>query len=95
MRYYTKVTIKSLSEYSTPLENEKCGTLIKALYEAIACSANNFGSLTMSVVKHNHHKAVIKFACDNVEEFVAIKHYFYRRYADKFTWKGWRRLYGS
>ena len=95
MRYYTKVVIKSLSEYSTPLYAEKCGTLIRELYAAIACPSNNFDSLTMSVVKHDHRKAVIKFACDNAEEFVAIKNYFYRYYADKFTWKGWKNLYGS
>ena len=95
MRYYTKVVIKSLSEYSTPLYNEKCGTLIRELYKAIECPANGFGNLTMSVVKHNHHKAVIKFACDNAEEFVAMKKYFYRYYADRFAWKGWKRLYGT
>lgn len=95
MRYYTKVTIKSLTQYkyTEPHDCEKCGTLIKRLYEAIACPSNNFGSLTMSVVKHDHRKAVIKFACDNAEEFVAIKQYFYRYYADKFTWKGWKRLW--
>lgn len=93
MRYCTKVVIKSLSEYSTPLYSEKCGTLIKNLYAALECPENNFGSLTMSVVKHNHHKAVIKFACDKAEEFVAVKQYFYRYYADTFTWKGWKRLW--
>jgi hypothetical protein len=78
MRYYTKVIIKSLTQckYTEPHDNEKCGVLIKRLYEAIACPANNFGSLTMSVVKHDHRKAVIKFACDNAEEFVAMKKYF-------------------
>ena len=95
MRYYTKVIIKSLTQYkyTEPHDCEKCGTLIKRLYEAIACPSNNFDSPTMSVVKHDHHKAVIKFACDNAEEFVAIKQYFYRYYADKFTWKGWKRLW--
>lgn len=91
MRYYTKVVIKSLYEYGTPHESEACGTLIKKLYAEIA--SNNFGSLTMSVVKHNHRKAVIKFACDSAEEFVAMKQYFYRYYADKFSWKGWKRLW--
>jgi hypothetical protein len=83
--------IKSLYEYGTPPNSETCGTLINKLYTAIA--SNNFGSLTMSVVKHNHRKAVIKFACDNAEEFVAMKQYFYHYYADKFAWKGWKKLW--
>ena len=82
-----KVTIKSLSESSTPIESEKCGTLIKNLYAAIACPANNFGGLDFSVIKHNHHKATIIVHYDSIPNYLAFKEYFYRYYADKFTWR--------
>lgn len=82
-----KVTIKSLSERSTPNESEKCGTLIKNLYSAIAYSANDFGGLDFSVIKHNHHKAIIMVHYDFVSNYLEFKEYFYRYYADKFTWR--------
>lgn len=95
MKYYTKVTIKSLTEfkYTTPYDSDKCGTLIQNLYAVIARPDSGFGSLKMSVVKHNHRKAVIKFSCDNPEDFIALREYFYRYYANNFTWKGWKRLW--
>ena len=93
MRYYTKVVIKSLSEYSTPRDDEKCGTLIGKLYNVINNPHTGIKNIKMSVVKHNHHKAVIKFSCDEVEDFIALKEYFYRNYANSFSWKGWRKLW--
>lgn len=83
----TKVTIKSLSESSTPNESEKCGTLIKNLYAAIACPANEFGNLKFSVIKHNHHKATIIVCYEFSSDYFAFEEYFYRYYADKFTWR--------
>ena len=93
MKYYTKVVIKSLSHLCEPFDSQKCGTHIQNFYAALENQPNKFNSLKMSVVRHNHHKAVIKFSCDNPEDFVAIKEYFYRYYADKFTWKGLRKLW--
>lgn len=93
MKYYTKVVIKSLSEYSVPCSNERCGTLIEKLYGAIDNPHTGIKNIKMAVVKHNHHKAVIKFSCDDPEDFVALKQYFYRYYADSFTWKGWEKLW--
>ena len=83
----TKVTIESLSECSTPFDSEKCGTLIKKLYDAIACPANEFGNLKFFVIKHNHHKATITVCYDSSSDYFAFKEYFYRYYADKFTWR--------
>lgn len=93
MRYYTKVVIKSLSEYSVPCRDERCGTLIESLYKAINNSYAGIKNIKMCVVKHNHHKAVIKFSCNEVEDFIALKEYFYCHYADKFSWKGWKKLW--
>lgn len=93
MRYYTKVVIKSLSEYSTPRDDEKCGALIGKLYNAINNPFTGIKNIKMFVVKHNHHKAVIKFSCDDVEDFIALKEYFYRNYANSFSWKGWKKLW--
>ena len=93
MKYYTKVVIKSLSEYSTPRDDEKCGTLIEKLYNAINNPYTGIKNIKMSVVKHNHHKAVIKFSCDDVEDFIALKEYFYRNYANSFSWRGWKKLW--
>ena len=95
MRYYTKVTFKSLSTYDPPLDNEKCGTLIGNLYYAINNSNTGIKNVKMSVVKHNHHKTVIKFSGNDAEDFVALKEYFYRNYANNFCWKGGKKLYGS
>ena len=87
----TKVIIKSLSEYSTPPDGEKCGALIKNLYAAIACPANNFCGLDFSVIKHNHHKAIIVAHYEFVSDYIEFKEYFYRYYADKFNWREkWR-----
>lgn len=83
----TKVTIKSLSGLITPFDSEKCGTLIKNLYAAIACSANNFGGLDFSVIKHNHHKVIITVHYESISNYLQFKEYFYRYYADKFTWR--------
>lgn len=83
----TKVIINSLSEWSEPHDSERCGTLIKNLYAAIACSTNNFGNLEFSVIKHNHHKAVIMVHYELVSDYIGFKEYFYRYYADKFAWR--------
>ena len=83
----TKVIIESLSECRTPSDSEKCGTLIKNLYAAIACPANDFGGLGFSVIKHNHHKAIIMVHYVSVSDYLEFKEYFYRYYADKFTWR--------
>ena len=83
----TRVIIKSLSELNTPFDSEKCGTLIKNLYAAIARPANNFGGLDFSVIKHNHHKAKIMVHYESIANYLAFKEYFYRYYADKFTWR--------
>lgn len=93
MKYYTKVVIKSLSEYSTPRDYEKCGTLIGNLYNAINDLYTGIKNIKMFVVKHNHHKAVIKFSCNEVEDFIALKEYFYRKYADSFSWKGSKKIW--
>ena len=93
MKYYTKVVIKSLSEYSVPCSDERCGTLIEKLYSAIDNPRTDIKNIRMAVVKHNHHKAVIKFSCDDPEDFILLKQYFYRYYANSFTWKGWKKLW--
>ena len=93
MKYYTKVVIKSLSEYSVPSSDERCGTLIEKLYGAINNPLTGIKNIRMVVVKHNHHKAVIKFSCDDPEDFILLKQYFYRYYANSFTWKGWKKLW--
>ena len=83
----SKVTIKSLSECSTPFDSEKCGTLIQNLYAAIACPANDFRNLDFSIIKHNHHKAIIMINYEFPSDYLKFKEYFYRYYADKFTWR--------
>ena len=85
--YNKKVIIKSLSEFITPCDSEKCGTLIKNLYAALECPANDWNGLNFSVVKHNHHKAVIIIYYESVSDYVKFKEYFCRFYADKFTWR--------
>ena len=85
----TKVIIKSLTQYkhSDPLDGEKCGTLIKNLYAALNCSANDFGGLNFSVIKHDHRNAVIMVHYEFVSDYIEFKEYFYRHYADKFNWR--------
>ena len=85
----TKVIIKSLTQYkhTEPHDSEKCGTLIKNLYAALTCPANNWDHLDFSVVKHNHHKAVIVIHYEYVSDYIEFREYFYRFYADKFTWR--------
>lgn len=85
----TKVIIKSLTQYKhcEPLDDEKCGTLIKKLYTALNCAANNFGGLDFAVIKHNHRNAVITVYYEFVSDYIEFREYFYRYYADKFTWR--------
>lgn len=85
----TKVIIKSLTQYTytDPLDSEKCGTLIRKLYEVIRCPTNNFGGLYFSVIEHDHRTAVIMIHYEFVSDYIKFKEYFYRYYADKFTWR--------
>lgn len=85
--YHGKVVIKSLSTFSYPINTERCGYLIQNFYEAINRKPAEFGSLKMVVVKHDHHKAVLRFSCEYVSDFIAFKDYFYRYYADRFIWR--------
>ena len=93
MKYYTKVTIKSLAEYITPHDSDKCGTLIQNFYNAINGTYAKFSNIKMDVVRHNHHKAVLFFYCDDMADFAAFKEDFYRHYANRFVWRGGNKLW--
>ena len=93
MKYYTKVVIKSLSTFFEPRTDERCGTLIQALQQIINNSNSGIKNIKMAVVKHDHHKAVIKFSCDNPEDYIALKEYFYRFYACSFSWRDKNKLW--
>lgn len=84
---HTKIVLKSLSGFREPHDNEKCGHLIQNLYAAINTYNSDFKNIEIRVVRHNHHKAVVVVYYPNVEDFVNFKTYFYRYYADKFTWR--------
>lgn len=86
--YHGKVVIRSLTTSFPPNNMERCGYLIQNFYEAINRKPSEFGSLKMVVVKHNHYKAVLRFSCEDVYDLIAFKEYFYRYYADRFTWRG-------
>ena len=85
----TKVIIKSLTQYkhTDPYDSEKCGTLIKNLYAALNCPANDWNGLTFSVIKHDHRNAAIMVHYESVADYVEFREYFYRYYADKFNWR--------
>ena len=86
--YHGKVIIRSLTTSFPPNDMESCGYIIQNFYNAISQKPAEFGSLKMVVVKHNHYKAVLRFSCEDVNDFIAFREYFYRDYADRFTWKG-------
>ena len=86
--YHGKVVIRSLTAKRSLWRNEQCGYLIQNFYEAINCKPAKFGSLKMVVVRHNHRKAVLRFSCEYVSNFIAFRDYFYCHYADRFTWRG-------
>ena len=92
MNNSTKVIIKSLSELAEPSREKKCGYLIQCLFEAIARPANGLGNISFNVIKHNHHKAEIQVYYPNVSDFVALKEYFLRYYAENFNWRETRWL---
>ena len=85
----TKIVLKSLSRLREPVNAEKCGHLIQSLYDAVhtANTTSNFKNVDIRVVRHNHHKAVIVVYYLHMEDFVNFKDYFYRYYADRFTWR--------
>ena len=86
--YHGKVIIKSLTTSFPPKDTEKCGYIVQNFYDVLAKRPADFSSLKMVVVKHNHYKAVLRFSCEDINDFVAFRDYFYRYYADRFTWRG-------
>jgi hypothetical protein len=86
--YHGKVVIRSLTTKYPPCRNEQCGYVVQSLCALLDKKPNNYGSLKMVVVKHNLYKAVLRFSCEYVTDFVNFKDDFYRYYADRFTWKG-------
>ena len=83
----TKVVLKSLSSLSEPRDAEKCGYLIQSLYDAVHSTNSNFKNVDIRVVRHNHHRAVIVVYYLRMEDFIHFEEYFYRYYADRFTWR--------
>ena len=83
----TRIVLKSLSRFGEPRDNEKCGHLIQNLYAAIDTYKSDLKNIKIRVVRHNHHKAVVVVYYPNVEDFVNFKTFFYRYYADRFTWR--------
>lgn len=82
-----KVTIKSLSDMIIPYDREKCGTLIQNLYSIINKSEYGCNNITLNVIKHNHHKAIILVSFIMVTDYLHFKEMFYRLYGDNFTWR--------
>ena len=85
----TKIVLKSLSSLCEPRDTEKCGYLIQSLYDAVhtANVTSNLKNIDIRVVRHNHHRAVIVVYYLRIEDFINFKNYFYRYYADRFTWR--------
>ena len=86
--YHGKVIIRSLTTKHPPCRDEQCGYIVQSLYALLEKKPNDYGSLKMVVVKHGLYKAVLRFSCEDVSDFIAFREYFYRYYADRFTWRG-------
>lgn len=86
--YHGKVIIRSLTTKHPPCRDEQCGYIVQNLYALLEKKPNDYGSLKMVVVKHGLYKAVLRFSCEYVTDFVNFKDDFYRYYADRFTWRG-------
>ena len=84
----TRIVLKSLSRLREPINTEKCGHLIQNLYDAVNTTNYSFKNVDIRVIRHNHHRAVIVVYYLHVEDFINFKTYFYRYYADRFTWRG-------
>ena len=87
MKNSTKVIIESLSELAEPSREKKCGYIIQRLYEAIARPNSGLGNISFNVIKHNNHKAEIQVYYPNISDFVALKEYLLRNYAENFNWR--------
>ena len=86
--YHGKVIIRSLTTKYPPCRDEQCGYIVQNLYALLEKKPNDYGSLKMVVVKHGLYKAVLRFSCEYITDFVNFRDDFYRYYADRFTWRG-------
>ena len=82
-----KVTIKSLSDQIVPYDREKCGTLIQELYTITNKKDYACNNITLNVLKHDNHKAIILVSFLTMTDYLHFKEIFYRLYANNFTWK--------